>query len=222
MTTFGVMQARIADEIARTDLTTQIKDAIKTAIKKYERRRYYFNQKVDTTFSTVADQEYYGSAALADIPDIAEIDSATVTLTGVKSPLDEFDHSLIDSLQNGQVTGTPEAYSYAAQKIRLYPIPSGVMTITLSYIYRFATLSLDADTNAWMTDGEELIRCAAKAELYEHTIRNAGAADRMRALAEVASKDIMTETARRTPRRRMVTDAPTSSGVFDISSGLIR
>lgn len=219
MSNYGTLQSRIANEIARTDLTAEIKEAIQTSIKKYERKRYYFNVKVESTFSTVSDQEYYTSSALSDIPDIAEIISATIAVSGVKQPLEWFDHVQIDQMQNGQVKGTPEAYSYAEQRLRLYPIPNSVQTITLAYVYRFATLSADGNTNAWMTDGEELIRCCAKSELYEHVIRDPNTADRMLARAMQAHRDLITETARRMDSRRMVSDAPISRGTFNIVTG---
>lgn len=216
MTTYGVMQARIANEIARTDLTTEIKEAIQTSIAKYESTRYYFNNKVESTFSTVVDQEYYTSSALSDIPDISEILSMTVAVNGVDRPISQRDHVQIDQLQSGAIKGIPYHYSYAQQKLRLYPIPNAVMTVTMAYIYRFTALSLDADTNAWMTEGEELIRCCAKSELYEHVIRNPAMADRMYARAAAAEKALLTETSQRMDSRMIYSDAPVRHGIYDI------
>jgi hypothetical protein len=75
MSTYGTMKTRIADEFVNESITTaQIENAIKSAVKHYEREAFWFNQKVGT-FATVAAQEYYTTAANADIPDIVRIDS---------------------------------------------------------------------------------------------------------------------------------------------------
>jgi hypothetical protein len=44
MTTYSELQAELADELNRTDLTTQIQKAIQEAIRKYERKRTYFQR----------------------------------------------------------------------------------------------------------------------------------------------------------------------------------
>jgi len=75
--TYGTMQDRIAREIGRSDLTTQIRDAIQTAIRYYERKRFYFNE-FQASFSASSSQEYYDSADLSQIPNLVEIDSLTV------------------------------------------------------------------------------------------------------------------------------------------------
>lgn len=56
------LQNRIADELgARTDLSSQIILAIQTAIAKWERQPFYFNEVYNTALlTTVASQEFYG------------------------------------------------------------------------------------------------------------------------------------------------------------------
>lgn len=164
MTTYVTMRSRISDELANDgEITTaQINNAILTAIKHYERKEWWFNQKVGT-FSTVANQELYTSSALSDIPDIVFIQSMLIGASSTtKKPLRGLDNSNIDDLQDGAATGEPEFYSRYADKIRLYPIPTSVYTVTASYIYKLTTLSADGDTNAWVDECEELIRQSAK------------------------------------------------------------
>ena len=134
MTTYAVMQARIADELTRTDLTSQIQKAILSAIKHYERTRFYFNASVTDTFSTVANQEYYGSAANAKIPNLVVIDALTVTNSSIKYALANVPFTSVEEMQNGAITGLPAAFCYYAQQIRLYPIPDAVYTVTGSGI----------------------------------------------------------------------------------------
>ena len=160
--TYGDMQARIADEVQDNALTTQIQNAIQTAIKLYERRKFYFNTKIGT-FNAVGGQEYYGSAANADIPLLVRIfDPLKCSLNGFLYDINPTDDSYITSCQNGQIITIPQFYSYYAEQIRLFPIPDQNYPITMRYQYRLTPLVNSSDTNAWMTDAEMLIRQAAK------------------------------------------------------------
>lgn len=196
MTTYGTMQTRIADEVTRTDLTSQIQNSIQTAIKKYEREEFYFNVTTGT-FLTVAGQEYYGSAANSDIPNIARLISATIDIGGEESLLEIVGYEEIERLSDGSSRADPDKVAYYTQRVRLCPIPSAVRTITLTYVDRFTELSAAGDTNAWMTDGEEMIRTCAKADLFNHVIRSYDEADRMLALCDRAYMVLRRETVRR-------------------------
>lgn len=196
MTTYGAMQDRIADEVTRSDLTSQIQKSIQTAIKRYEREEFYFNVTTGT-FSTVAGQEYYGTAANSDIPNIARLISATIDIDGSESLLEIIGYEEIERLSDGSSRADPDNIAYYTQRVRLYPIPNAIRIVTLTYIDRFAELSASGDTNAWMTDGEELIRTCAKADLFNHVIRSYDEADRMSALCERAYMYLRRETARR-------------------------
>lgn len=191
------MQARIADEMLDSGAisTAQIKASIQTAIKFYAGKPFYFNQKKDSTFSTVASQEYYGSADNADIPTIAKMEGFTIGSS--KKPVVKVDFSAIDNAQTGSVTGEPTNYAYFDQKLRLYPIPSAVYTATLAYIYRLSTLTADGDTNAWMVEAEELIRQSAKRDLCENIVIDADGAIRYGTREIVVFDELKAETARR-------------------------
>ena len=197
MTDYVTMQTRIASELSDDGALTvaQIKAAIQSAIKHYERKPFFFNQKKESTFSTVASQEYYAAAANADIPYIEKMDGFTIGSS--KKPVTKVDFSAIDNAQTGSITGEPTSYAYYDQKIRLYPIPSAVYTATMAYIYRLTALSADGDTNAWMTEGEELIRQAAKRDICTNVlIDDAGIARYGNREVEVFD-ELKAETARR-------------------------
>lgn len=189
MATYLDMRTRIADELNRTDLTAQISKAVLSAIAKHERQRFYFNQKT-ATFATVADQEYYAAAAHADIPTLVTIMAATVTNSGVKSPLRVVPFDAIDDEQDGSIKGAPTVLAYFAQQVRLYPIPDAAYTVTMAYHYRLTTLSADADTNAWTNDAEELIRRAAKRIIHTDIERDLEAAT-VAAQAEAEALDTL-------------------------------
>lgn len=162
MATYGDMQGRIADELARTDLTTQIQTCILRAIRFYERRKWWFNERRTLTFPTVAAQEYYAAAANADIPNITRIDTIMLLKGTDRFMLDRQNWDYIEALSiTSTLSGEPTDYAYYGQSIRLYPIPNAVWTLTVSGAWPLDVLTGN-DSNAWTNEGEDLICCRAK------------------------------------------------------------
>lgn len=158
--TYGTMQARIADELGRPDLTPHIKKAIQSALRFYESERMWFNE-AEATATTVSGEEN-----IAVPTDLIEIDVLTLTQSSVRERLARKSYAWIR--QHSEVataTAIPEHYAYYADQLWLYPVPNGAYTLTMSYVQRLGTLNDPGDTNAWMTHGEELIRNRAKYDL---------------------------------------------------------
>lgn len=220
MTTYAIMRARIADELANDgDITTaQINFAIGDTIKVYERKPWWFNQKTDT-FPTVAAQEYYSSADLADIPNIVQIVSATLDTGSLKHPLKALDYVAIDDEQDGSVDGEPRVFAVFKENIRLYPIPKAVYTVTLSYIYRLPALSADADTNAWTDEAEELVRQGAKRRIALNYLQSEEVAARFASLEREAYSELMAENRRRWPNKQLRVPAMLPYKTFNITRG---
>ena len=179
MSTYLTMVNRISNEVggvptasATTSPTiTEIKLAILSAIDHYTRMPFYFLESRAETFNTVADQEYYGSADLAAIPNIARIDALTITVNSTRTQLDRQSFDYIDHKNSiSTITGRPADYCYYAKQIRLSPIPDDVYSIRVAGDIRLAVLSADADTDAWMTDGERLIRFRASYDLWANVM----------------------------------------------------
>jgi len=188
MTTFGTMKDRIADELDRTDLTNQIEKAIQTAIDKYQRKRFFFNEARSLTFNTVDGQEFYTSADSSDIPNLLYIDNVRLTVSGSdKIDLERAQYSELEYFSSNTTPdeGLPTSYAYYGKQLRLYPIPDAAYAVRVSGVFALSDLSATGDTNAWMTDAEALIRSRAKRELLTHVIRDAeGAAAMAQAEAE--------------------------------------
>lgn len=185
MTTYGDMQARIADELGgRSDLSSQIQLAIQTAIAKWERERFYFNElRAANAFSTVQGQEFYGATDYAPLATLAHLDKVTVLVSGNRYTLSpRLAQYLEDISVNPIVQGQPVDYAYYAEQLRLYPIPDNAYAISLLGTTRFAALANTGDSNPWTLDAEALIRCEAKTDLYENTLQQPDLADRMRVL----------------------------------------
>ena len=168
------MMDRIADELARSDLTTQIGKAIQSAIRHYERRPFYFNE-VRKTMSTSDGAEFYTSSDFPFIANMPEIYSAKITVNGGKYSLIERDWSYIDELQSSTThSGDPADFAYYGQKLRFWPVPDAARDIIFSFVEKLpaASLSATTDTNYWMTEAEELIRSRATKKLYAEVIKD--------------------------------------------------
>lgn len=168
MSTYATMQTRIADELARSDLTSQIKLAILSAVSHYEGNRFWFNEG-QATASTTDGTEYYAVPS-----DFQSVDSLRITVNGTTYTLEVRPWAWMDEVQsNALYKGQPVYYAIYAEQLRLYPIPDATYTLKLSYLKSFTTLSADGDTNAWMVEGERLIRMRAKWDLFSNVIRTA-------------------------------------------------
>jgi len=201
MSDYGTMQARIASELRRTQLTDEIKSAIQTAIQLAEVDRYYFNEARSYT-DTVADKAYYLQPTSSDGTVIFQnMESLTITVNQSKYPLDPKTFQFIDAIDIGvSNTGIPIWYAIYNNQFRLYPVPDDVYRLDLAYQRKLDTLTDGADTNAWMTDAETMIRQAAKAIVLRDVIRgqDAGAeAQVYDGLAGRARDFLVRETTRR-------------------------
>jgi hypothetical protein len=181
MSTLGTMKTRIADEIVRDDLSSQIANAITTAIAIWTPTRFHFNEKRYTLYTSDGG-EYYpfssmtntdGSALDTD-ETLVEIDSFTLTYNDQPYQLWEMTQQAVDREQSPSslYTGQPSAYAIFGDQMRLHPIPDAAYQCTLSGLARLGTLSSDAASNAWMTTGEALIRNQAKVILYRDIVRD--------------------------------------------------
>lgn len=173
------MKTRIASELHRSETAsaTYIPNAIKSAIKHFERERWYFNEATTTTV-TVA-----GTATYALPTDFMKLDTANITINSWKSRLDPMPYIEMDARDTGNAAtrGPSRWYAIYGNVLRLYPVPDAVYTITESYQKRLTELSADADTNAWTDDLEELIRKKAKEIICRDYTRDYEQADRLQA-----------------------------------------
>lgn len=175
MATYGDMQARIADELDRQDLSSQIQLAIMTAIQMFQRRNFWFNEAA-FSFNTVLGQEYYGAADNAQIATSPNIQILRLQYGGgVRWELPRQPFEILDQYSASRDwRGVPEIFAYRAEQIRLYPIPSQVWAIDVFSIYRIDQPTSNSDDSEWFNTAEELIRTHAKIDLLTNVIRPPG------------------------------------------------
>lgn len=174
--TFLQMQQRIADDLDRSDLNTQIKLAINRAIKHYKTEPFWFKETSDT-FSAVLNQEEYTQGVGSVPDDIEMIDIMERVYNGDKITLTEITPFELEAKQQGDSVGIPDQFAQYEGKFKLYPIPnqSGI-TIQIKYTKNYVDLSADSDTNDWLTYAEDLIEARARWWLNMRVIRDINAA----------------------------------------------
>jgi len=211
--TYVDLQNRIADELltGATVTTAQIKLEILSAIQHYERERFWFNE-AQTTLSTAA------SANSVAVPsDLLEIDTIDVTYGGHPYGLRRRDWAWYSRLGLRDTTvgkAVPGQFVYYQNTLYLYPVPDAIYALLMSYVKQLTTLSADADTNSWTTDGEAMIRARAKQAL-KLNYQNDDTAMQMVGAMEAAGKDFFS------PLEEMAYVSLTRSSTARISSGRI-
>src|ERR1700755_3165743 len=156
------LKSRIATDLSRDDLTSQIANAVADAIAFYARERFWFNTSRNLTLATVPGQIDYGAADLAVIPNLVRIEALFLPQKQSVLPLDRYEPADFEMLNNGATGGgQPTAFTYVDQTIRLWPTPNDVFVLRM-YAHRKLPDIADGDSNAWTADAEELIRSHAK------------------------------------------------------------
>lgn len=166
---YGTMQTRIANELVRSDIGTEIQDAIKNAIAFYASYRFDFNEGRATRYTTSGTQYY-------SLPeDFIELDKVMILVqNNYTYPLEPRSYDwLLEHQSNTEWSNRPSDYAIFNDQLVVYPIPDDSYQLTLVYQKELSDLSASADTNAFMEikRGEELIRTHAKIDLMENVIR---------------------------------------------------
>lgn len=175
--TLGDMRTRIASELARSDLSSQISLAITDAIAIYQKERFRFSDAIPNappTFNTVLNQWIYTTADNANISTLFDFDYVLAQIGSYLQPLERLSPERIRVYnQLGFMHGQPMWYGYEGNELLFAPIPDQAYPITLGIFRRVAAPANDAEIgNPWMTDAERLIRCRAKFEIAMHVTRN--------------------------------------------------
>lgn len=186
--TRATLESRIADDLDRSDLTTQITAAVTDAIKVYESQRFAFNeaQNITHTFSASTD-----AVSLANLPVyFTKIDRLRMRYSGAQN-LMELTKRDYDWLMDGQdikATCRPLEYCVYAEAINFDSQPDQAYVAILDGVKRLSTASTNSFSTSssvsWFTDGASLLRARAKADLYAHVIKDTDEALKMATLEQ--------------------------------------
>ena len=145
---YAALQARIADELSRTDLTSEIALEIASAIEWYQYENFPWNEASTVPFNTVTGQRYYPLPAnfLRVTDALSQIGNYTYKLHAVTE-------QYIDRIDWGDVfwTSYPIIFSLWSNQIRLFPPPQGGLPVQIKGIVSQLPLMTAAKTWAAST-----------------------------------------------------------------------
>lgn len=197
MTTLAVMKARIASDLRRDDLTSDIADYIPDAIADFQQKRLFFNETRAFAFNTESAKQRYTEVEFPNVANIIKIDSAYVTIGGSKFRLWPRQPVLIEqATTNANSSGQSTHYAFYDRSLWLYPIPNDIWAVNLLAVAKAAAPASDGETNnPWMTDCARLIRSQTIGHLYAYIIKDKDKASSFYTLAQDALTRLEDKTA---------------------------
>lgn len=205
MSTFGDMVGRIDDETqCNGEEDANIKLCINDAIAFYRNERFWFTE--EPTGSALTSATTANNSYVARYTGLIQLDSLRITISGLPMPMTQVSFDTMESYHDGTTsTGRPWAYCLYGDRMRIYPTPNDVYTLTWSGIFQdTTTLVADGDTNDWTTYGEQLIRHRAKGALMRDVLRDRDDEVATEAVAEREALVMLTrESLRRSSRRKL-------------------
>ncbi len=180
MSTYGDMQARIVTELYnRKDLTSQIKNAILSAVQFYETEKWWWKEQQETDLATVNGQAFIALPADFDYSDGFTITYSTYPLPLIRRDWETMLRLLISSTT---MRGQPTDWAYYANLVWFYPTPNGNYPLTMWKTATLTPLSVDTESTPWTNDAEEMIRSRAIADIRCHILREQAALAEMQVM----------------------------------------
>lgn len=167
MATFAQIKSRVAGELNRDDLATdlveRLEEHIQDACEYYADRKFWFNSVLDQTASTAA------STATVSIPSGVQI-VEKVTIPAYDRELIEVPLDRLDDYTGGE--SLPEYYAYYNDSLRFYPIPDAVYSLNIWGVAQVDAPTADATTNIWTNQAKRLIVSHTKMTLCRDVFRD--------------------------------------------------
>jgi len=201
MATRSDIEAQIADDLARSDLSSQITAAVTAAIRAYRFERLGFNEAYRVTATASSSTDFLTLTALP--VRFRTIDRLRLVRTS-NNYLDLYrrDYDWIMSRQDVQIICQPTEYAIYNGTILFDSLADATYTLLIDGIKELGSAASASystgDSSAWFNDARELIRHRAKREVYANVLKDmelaaaAGAAEQeaLRTLkAEVNSQN---------------------------------
>lgn len=193
MATLGDLKARVADEILKRNLTTQIASHISRAIEFYASRRWWFNVGQKTGVLVTGD-EYL------TLQGVRLIDDLRVNGHSLRErPAEE-----IEAWQSaGASSGEPGDYVRLGDELRFYPTPNDAYAYVVLGVLDQPALASDASSNAWTNEAADLIAARTRFTLYRDVLRDPEGATLATDAMKEADSLLQMTTMRRSGRGRV-------------------
>ena len=163
MATKQALINEIEGDLHRSDLTTDVENAIDSAVRYYQRESFWFLETI-TTFTATASTTFFPVPS-----DLKDFDSLLVTVAGSKLNVIRKSYVEIDEKDTRDYTGIPVEWAYYQDQIRLYPLPMEDYVMTLSY-HRSLDAPSASGSNAWTGAGYDLLRFRVGWDISQHKL----------------------------------------------------
>lgn len=175
MTTRSDIEAQIADDLARSDLTTQIRNGVDAAIRAYRFERLGFNEAYRVTATASISANYLALSSLS--VRFRKVDRIRLLRdSGDYLDLYRRDYDWIMSRQDDRVLSMPIEYAVYNNTIHFDTIADDTYTLAIDGVKELGTgttASFSAgDASAWFNEARELVRHRAKREVYAHVLKD--------------------------------------------------
>lgn len=183
------IEAQVADDLARTDLSTQIGTAMDWALTYYSDDRFFFNEVTHAT-ATLSSSVNFMPLTIPPMPyKFLKFDRIRASINGLFYEVIPSDYDLIMGWQDGNTFDRPCYYCIHGDKIQFdvgadqnYAMDfDGLVSLGTGDTATFTA----ASEAAWFNVGGELIRSAIKRNLYGHLLKD----ERMASMAVEAEQD---------------------------------
>jgi hypothetical protein len=205
MTTLLDVRDRVADQLARSDLNTQIDREIQLAIARYNKRATWLHEVRSFTLTSVIGQAWYSSVDLStgagpqDVTGRTAVDVSDIQAVHYIRDADYEDlramayadfEKLFDTVSGGS---RATYYSLYAGQIGLWPEPSAVENFAISAMVKPVVPSSASDTSVWFDQAQELIENAAASAICRKFIQDGERAQAFQAYEALAWEDLVAE-----------------------------
>lgn len=191
--------SKIEDDLTRTDITSQIEDAVDYAIARYKKERFWFNERdnVSVTLSSSVAQ-----LALTALPvQFQKIDRVRVKLNS-GDYLDAYprDRNWIATRQDISITGMPLEYAIYDNALQFDSLADQNYTLVLDGVVDISSQTSVSYSNAseaaWFNEARNLIRADAKRDIYINVLKDFEFAAAMKQVVDHEYSELKAQTNR--------------------------
>lgn len=205
MTTFLDVRTRIADQLARSDLDTQIDREIQLAIARYNRRVSWLHEVREVSLTSVAAQPWYSEVDVSTGTGPQDVTGRTTVAVSEIQKINYMRDPDYDDLRQVPyrefecffdttgASGRPTYFTLYAGQIGIWPVPDAVTVYTLSAVVKPAIPSLATDESVWFDQAQELIENAAAAAICRKFIQDGDRAQAFQVYETEAWNDLVRE-----------------------------
>ena len=202
MPTLAETVTRVLDDLSRPfdELGDMAQREILSAIGNYESSRFTFNERILT--ATLSATSVFAFSTLVandpEVEDIWAIDQVKVLYATRFIDVEQVPWSRLFELTNNVTTTAnfPDFYSTFNRSLYIYPVLTGDIQAAIPAHVKLVTLDgITNVTNAWLTEGEELIRSRACRMICQRKLDDFEKAQMFKQLEDEAYKGLLADAA---------------------------